>query len=480
MSESPFNCDGGPTLLNQAPSLFRLKEAYPGYISRAIRAQATARRIAKTIIEPQSLPLDLACQKDPRHVDWDLWRELNREKISVCMIPKALGGLGWGFLDIFCAMEEFVAADVSITAFFMFNLFGPVCAFVEFKPEICLALIRDLVVAQRQEKPLFFAWALTEPSCGSDNLNEDALATQKPSIRVRRVSGGYRVSGVKHFISNGSLAERVLLILPVDPDRPKETFSCFFVKSDAPGFSVGRVEHKMGHRAKQTAEIVLDNVFIPDCDVWERPGRGWRHTMEVLAVSTAAVGMLGLGLARGSLDRCINFCRDKKIDGKPLIEENWVKIALADMLRQITVLRSRLYDFAVAADTFLVTKILDKPLVKAALAIAPEKAILSDPLLFLAKNPIISESASRFKHSEVPDETVAWFKSMGACAKVSGTDLAIDVSGRVLDIVGLRGAAHGFGMEKIFRDSKPAQIYEGTNQVNLLSYFKHEIGGGRP
>ncbi len=455
-----------------------LKKACPGYVARAEEARALARRIACDIIAPKSLELDIACQKDPRYVDWDLWRALNREKISVCMIPKPLGGLGWGFLDIFCAMEEFVAADVSITAFFMFNLFGPVCAFVEFTPEICLSLIRDLVMAQREERPLFFAWALTEPSCGSDNLNEEALATQKPSVRVTRAPGGYRVSGVKHFISNGSLAERILLILPVDPEHPKETFSCFFVRSDTPGFSVGRVEHKMGHRAKQTAELVLDNVFIPDSDVWERPGRGWRHTMEVLAVSTAAVGMLGLGLARGALERCIAFCRENRAGGRLLIEENWVQIAIADMHLRITVLRSRLYDFAVAADTFLVTRVLNKPLVKAALALAPERAVFSDALLALAGNPSLSKAVSGLKHREVPDEIVAWFKSQGACAKVSGTDLAMDISSRVLDIVGLSGAAHGRGMEKIFRDSKPSQIYEGTNQVNLLSIFQHEILAG--
>jgi alkylation response protein AidB-like acyl-CoA dehydrogenase len=470
----------GPDLLDNAPSLAKLKTAFPGYVERAQNAQVYARQIAKDIILPKSLLLDEICAANPAHVDWELWKELNRKKTSICMIPEALGGLGWGFLDMFVAIEEFVAADVSTTAFFMFNLFGPVCAFVEFKPDICLSMMRDLVSAQRRDEPLFFSWALTEPACGTDNLNEDACRTQRPTFQATRVEGGYRLNGIKHFISNGSLAHSMLVIAPVDAENPLESLACFFVPANSDGFSVGRVEKKMGHRAKHTAELVFANVFVPDENVWEKPGRGWRHTMEVLAVSTGAVGMLGLGLARGALERCIRHCQATIVNGRPLIDENWIQIAIADMLAKIMTVRAKLFDFAIGADALLVTRILDKPLVKAALNLLPEKLLLGESLEALAKSPGVSGLVSNFKHAQVPDEVVAWFKAQGACVKVAGSDLAMEVSGRVLDIVGLEGAGHAAGMEKIFRDAKATQIYEGANQVSRLTLFAHEFGKVAP
>ncbi|MEW5735657.1 MAG: acyl-CoA dehydrogenase family protein [Thermodesulfobacteriota bacterium] len=464
-----------PDLLEVAPMLRKWRERFPDYIDGAVQARAQARRIAREIVLPGSLELDQRCAADPAYADWDLWRRLNKEKLGICILPKKIGGLGWSILGLFAALEEMVAADVSTTAFLMFNLFGPVCAFVEFAPEVCLPLLRDLVSAQSEERPLFFAWALTEPNCGTDNLNEDALATQRPSVSVKRTEGGYIVNGVKHFISNGSHAHHIVLVLPTDSERPRETFSVFHVPSSAKGFSVGRIEKKMGHRAKHTAEILFKDVFVPDRDVWEQPGRGWRHTMEVLAISTGAVGMLGVGLARGALERCISYCCNTRAGGKRLIDENWVRIEIAGMLSQIMAVRAKCLDFAVGADAMLATSLLEKPLVKAALGIVPAGLLLSEPLSALASHKNLSALVRQFKHSCVPDETVAYFKGQGGAVKVAGTDLCVDVSARVLDIVGLDGAAHEHGMEKVFRDAKVTQIYEGTNQVNLLGLFQEEI-----
>lgn len=466
-----------PDLLQVAPMLEKWRTRFPGYVKSAQEARAHARRIARDIVLPRALDLDRKCAADPSYADWDLWKRLNREKLGISILPKKLGGLGWSILGMFAAMEELVAADVSTTAFLMFNLFGPVCAFVEFESRVFLPIVKDLVAAQEQERPLFFAWALTEPNCGTDNLNEDALATQRPSMAVARAEGGWLVNGSKHFISNGSHAHHVVLVLPTDSENPRETFSVFFVPSNAKGFSVGRIEKKMGHRAKHTAELIFKDVFVPDADVWEQPGRGWRHTMEILAISTGAVGMLGVGMARGALERCIDYCARTRAGGKRLIDENWVQIAIADMLSKIMAVRAKCIDFAVGADALLATSLLEKPLVKAALGLTPSGLLLSEPISALAASPGLSGMVSRYKHACVPEKTVAFFKGQGAAVKVAGTDLAVEVSGRVLDIVGLDGAAHEHGMEKIFRDAKVAQIYEGTNQVNLLGLFKEEIGG---
>ncbi|MFP4475566.1 MAG: acyl-CoA dehydrogenase family protein [Desulfatibacillaceae bacterium] len=467
-----------PDLRKSVPSLERLARGFPAYVARAERAQCMAREVARDVILPKSLELDKKCHEDPTYVDWDLWRELNRRKLTVSIVPERMGGLGWGFFDMYAAMEEFVAADVGTTALFMFNLFWTVCAFVEFRADVCLSVMRSMVEAQKRGEPLFFAWALTEANCGTDNLNRDALATQRPTMRVDRVAGGWRINGSKHFISNGSLAHNVLVVAPTDPDNPLESFACFYVPTDSDGFSVGRVERKMGHKAKPTAELVLRDVFVPDENVWEPPGRGWRHTSEILAISTGAVGMLGVGMARGALERCVRFASGTRVGGRRLIEDNRVQVAIGRMLERVMTIRARCFDFAIGADALMATRLLDSAPVRAGLAAAPSRLLLGESLAAIAGKGAVCEATSRYKHRLVPDETVERVKAHGSAVKVAGTDLAMEVSSAVLDLVGLEGMDHRHGMEKVFRDAKVAQIYEGTNQVNLLGLFKHELGKG--
>ena len=464
-----------PDLCRNHPSLVKLKKAFPGYVERAEKTQVFAREIARDLLLPKALELDKKCGEDPRYVDWELWKELNRRKATICVVPESLGGLGWGTLDMFTALEEFVAADVSMTALFMFNLFWAVCVFVEMRPELAVKMMKDLVAAQKKDEPLFFSWALTEPACGSDNLFERAAATGKPSLRVVKVPGGYQLNGRKHFITNGSLAHNVLFALSTDHTNPLATMSNFYVPANSPGFSVGRVERKMGHKAKPTAELILEDVFVPEENVWESSGRGMRHTKEILSLTTGVVASLGVGLARGMVERVINFAYNKTRQGRRLIDENWVQVAIADMLQQINTVRAKCIDFAIGCDTMHVTSIMEKPWLRLATRIAPAGLIFSESMGSLLGKKSVSEAVSNWKHKQVTDEYVDYFKRQGAGLKVSGTDMAMKVSSKALEVVGLEGMANKYGMEKIFRDSKVSQIYEGTNEVNLLAYFKREV-----
>jgi alkylation response protein AidB-like acyl-CoA dehydrogenase len=249
----------------------------------------------------------------------------------------------------------------------------------------------------------------------------------------------------------------------------------FFIPTTTKGFSVERIEHKCGHKAKHTAALVFDDMFVPDKFVWEAPGRGMRHTREILSVTRGFVGLLGLGNARGALERCIQFTSQKKVNGHRLIDENWVQIAIADMLKDIMIIRAKCYDFAIALDRLHVFRILENVPIKSALKCMPEKLLMGESLQALAGNAWISKSVSKFKHSLVKDEMIEYFASQGSALKVAGTDLAMRVSSRVLDIVGMEGMAYNFGMEKIYRDAKVSQIYEGTNQANLIDLYLHEI-----
>ena len=466
-----------PDLLHNVPSLRKLKDRFPRYVKRAEKAQMLGREIAREIILPKVLELDSKCHEDPAYTDWELFNELNKRKALIGFVPEKMGGLGWSALDCIAFAEESLVACVGISAWYLFNFFGAACAFVEFRPEICFKILQDMANAQRQGKPLAFAWAITEPSAGTDAEDPIAMAKMKPSAYARKVSGGYTINGRKQFITNGDLAHYVVATICTDPNRPAvESMGTFFIPKTTKGFSVERIEHKCGHKVKHTAALVFDDVFVPDECVWEEPGRGMRHTREILSITRGFVGLLGLGNARGALERCVQFASQKKVNGHRLIDENWVQIAIADMLKDIMMVRAKCYDFAIALDRLHVFRILENLPVKVALKIIPEKVLMSKSLLSLLGRPWLSKTVSRIKHSLVPDETMEYFAGQGSALKVAGTDLAMNVASRVLDIVGIEGMAYRYGMEKIYRDAKVSQIYEGTNQANRIDLFLKEIG----
>ncbi|MDT8273099.1 MAG: acyl-CoA dehydrogenase family protein [Desulfomonilia bacterium] len=465
-----------PDLLKNAPSLIKMKERFPWYVARAEKTQVFSRNLARDIILPKALEVDARSSKDPGYVDWELWRRINKTKATIGYIPERLGGLGWSGLDAFVFLEECVTACTGISAFFGFNFFGVLCAFVEFQPDVCLRVIREMVEAHEREEPVFWAWSITEPSAGTDVEDGRAMATMKCSAHAKKVPGGYLINGTKQFCSNGSLAQYLVVTVCTDRADPLNTMATFLVHAAAKGFSVGRVERKCGQKGSQTAELFFEDVFVPDENIWEPPGRGLRHTREILSVTRGIIGMLGVGIARGALERCIQFASATQVRGHCLIEENWVQIAIADMLKDIMVVRAKCYDFAIALDTIHVLRLLENLPVKAALNVIPRELIMGESLQGLLKNKSVAGTVKALKDWIVTDDRVEYCACQGSVIKVAGTDLSLDVASRVLDIVGIEGMAYCYGMEKSFRDAKGAQIYEGTNQANRLDIFHHELG----
>jgi len=186
--------------------------------------------------------------------------------------------------------------------------------------------------------------------------------------------------------------------------------------------------------------------------------------------------MMALGLARSALERCIQFAHQKKIKNHRLIDEEWVQIAIADMMKDIKAVRAACMNFAIAVDTYHAGQLFELLPVKMALKVTPQKFLLNDSLISLMDHPSIRDSGTKMKNKLMPEDVIEQFVAEGSAVKVSGSDLAMDVSSRVLDIVGLEGASHCFGIEKCFRDAKLTQIYEGTNQINRIELFKGEIG----
>jgi len=465
-----------PDLLKSLPAFGRLKKLKPSYISRAEAAQKVARTFAREQMLPRVLETDKKCAENPQWFDWELWQKANRAKLNISPIPEKLGGLGWSALGNAVMVEELASVCLAGASNITFNTFGLLGALVECRTGIVLNIIRMMVEAQKKEVPMFWSWAITEPAAGSDMEEESGMKRMRPSTRAEKVPGGYRINGAKCFITNGSLADFVIASIPMDPSHPLESMATFVVPASSTGFSVGRVERKGGQKASQTAELFFDNLFVPEENLWEPPGRGLRHTREILSVTRGYIGIAALGMSRGALEHCIQYAAQKKIKGHRLLDEEWVQMDIADMVKDIMTLRNCCYNFAVALDTYHAWQLFDRVPVKIALSLLPGKMLLGKGIQAIADSEIGSKIGSWYKHRLVPDETVEQFVAFGSAAKVAGTDLAVRISSKILDIVGLEGLSHEFGMEKYFRDAKVTQIYEGTNQVNRIDIFNHEIG----
>jgi len=465
-----------PDLLESLPALGKLKKRNPSYIKRAEEAQKVARRFAGKEMLPRVLKTDKKCSEDPRWFDWELWRKANNEKLNISPIPEKLGGLGWSALANAIMVEELASVCLAGASNITFNTFGLLGALVECRTGIILKIIRMMVDAQKREKPLFWSWAITEPGAGTDMEEETGMKKMRPSTRADKVSGGYRINGAKCFITNGSLASFVIASVPTDPSQPLESMATFLIPAASEGFSVGRVERKSGQKASQTAELFFDNLFVSEENMWEPPGRGLRHTREILSVTRGYIGVAALGIARGALEHCFQYASRKTIKQHRLIDEEWVQIEIADMAKDIMALRNQCYNFAIALDTYHAWQLFDRIPVKAALKALPGNFLLGDKIQAIADNRIVSNIGSWYKHRLVSDEAVEKFVKYGSATKVAGTDLAVRISSKVLDIVGLEGMSHEFSMEKYFRDAKVTQIYEGTNQANRIDIFNHEFG----
>jgi acyl-CoA dehydrogenase len=464
-----------PDLVTTIPALGKLDRHSPVYIRTAEDAQVIARGFARKKMLPKVLEIDEKCGKDPRYFDWDLWKEANDIKLTISPIPEKMGGLGWNALANAVLVEELASVCLASASNITFNTFGLLGAMVECRTGVVMKIIHEMVDAQKKGTPLFWSWAITEPSAGTDMEDGRAMATMRPSTLAKKVPGGFKINGRKCFITNGSLANYVIANIPFDKSAPRESMATFLILTDTRGFSVGTVERKCGQKASQTAEIVFEDVFVPEENLWEPPGRGLRHTREILSITRGFIGVAGLGLARGALTQAINFASHKKIRDHRLIDEEWVQFIIADLLKEIMTVRHACYNFAIALDTYHVWRMFEALPIKASLKILPQYFFLSTSLRELAQTGIIDKAGTLYKNKLVTDETVESFVKHGSAVKVAGTDLAVNVINRVVDIVGLEGMSRKHGIEKFFRDAKITQIYEGTNQASRIDLFENEI-----
>ncbi len=424
-----------------------------------------ARAFAQQHVQPLALEIDRRAAADPRYVDWDLIRAGCEHGLLSLAIPTAASGQGGLAREMCVALEELCAACPGVG-----NIFG--AHGLGLLPLLATGVthwdgvLRDIAVAERQGRPVLMACAVTEPDAGTDVEEADLMRRGRITSQARPVTGGWRLTGTKRFISNGSLAEWITVCMPFDPQRPAETWTCFLVDARSEGFSVGRVEHKMGQRACPAAELVFDDVFVPDDLVVGRPGDGMPTTYLVLAASRPAVAAIATGIARGAYDRVLTWLEHEPA----LLGRQQVQLALARMEEEIHLARQSYLDAATELDV-MISPALRHPLVRA-MGLVPPAARRVPRVRRWITSPRSGQATVALLHRTMTNRAVTRSLALSSLAKAHAADVAMSVTGLALELAGLDSGDIRAELEKLWRDAKLTQIYEGTNQLNRLTVYR--------
>jgi len=277
----------------------------------------------------------------------------------------------------------------------------------------CVPILRFGSEAQKQRwlEPLasgamLGGFALTEPQAGSD--------ASSLKCRARREGEYYILNGAKQFITSGKNAGMVIVFAVTDPAAGKRGISAFLVPTDTPGYQVVRVEHKLGLHASDTCQIQLEELRIPVENRLGEEGEGYRIALANLEGGRIGIAAQAVGMARAAFEVARDYARERESFGKPLIEHQAVAFRLADMLTQISVARQMVYHAASLRD---------------------------------AGEPALAEASM---------------------AKLFASEMAETVCSQALQTLGGYGYLNDFPLERIYRDVRICQIYEGTSDIQRL------------
>ncbi|MBN1944850.1 MAG: acyl-CoA dehydrogenase family protein [Bradymonadales bacterium] len=459
------------SLGEMAPRFKLLSTLMPGYVAELESWQGKAREFADRVIRPKALEIDARCHDDPTYFDWDLVKASTPYGFLSMMVPKPLGGGGQLATATGIVLEEMCAACAGIANIFGANGLGVSGVLLGFDLYHYERTLTDLVRGDRNGEPVIFAAAVTEPLAGSDVEDREYMEKAKLVMEARPVPGGYLLNGRKVFISNGSVARWNTVMAPLDRKKPVETLCGFMVRQGTPGFSIGRVEKKMGQKACPAAELVFEDCFVPKRNLVGHEGEGMRFTELVLGASRGPVGAIATGIARGAFERIFDYARRKKVGGRRLIDRQWVQIRLADMARRIHLARQSYLDATMAFDFTGMPKLMKTLPARFALELLPSFVRGSELYHRLMGSKMGHQLVQGMFDRNLEESDLRHIQQYSSMAKVTGSDIAVEVAYEALQIAGLESSLARLELEKLYRDAKLTQIYEGTNQLNRHNIF---------
>ncbi len=250
------------------------------------------------------------------------------------------------------------------------------------------------------------AFALTEPSAGTDAGNQQT--------RAEKQGDHYILNGSKIFITNGGQADVYIVFAMTDKSKGTRGISAFIVEKDFPGFSIGTKEKKMGIRGSSTTELIFENCIVPAENLLGQEGKGYSIAMATLDGGRIGIAAQALGLAQGAFDETVKYVKERKQFGRPIMKFQNTQFALADMKTRIEAARLLVYRAALAKDT-----------------------------------------KKRFSEE-------------AAMAKLFAAETAMEVTTKCVQLFGGYGYTREYPVERMMRDAKITEIYEGTSEVQRM------------
>ncbi len=374
-----------------------------------ILLQKMVRRLAREKVAP-----DAGKRDESGDFDWGMVELLRENGLYGIDFPEEFGGSNAGMLALVIVVEELSKADAS-------------CGLLIADHE--LGSLPILLAANQAQREKYLpglasgehlaAFGLTEPAAGSD--------VAQLRCRAKRDGDSYVINGTKNFITNGGVADIVTVYAVTDPDKPThKNAGVFIVEKGTPGFSVGKKEHKMGIRWSETVELIFEDCRVPAENLLGNEGDGFHVMMKTLDFSRAGVAAQALGIAAGALEYAVRYAKERITFGKPIIEHQGIGFKLADMAMRTEAARQLLYKTS--------SMLQEQP---------KDMSRLSPELI-----------------------------RMSSMSKCFSADVAMWVSTEAVQVLGGYGYIQEYPVERMMRDAKITQIYEGSNEIQRIVISK--------
>ena len=352
-------------------------------------------QLARERIAPRSAEID-----ERAEYPWDIRKLLSEQDVLGLPFPVEYGGTGTGTLMLNMAVEELAKVDASCALILMVQELGTLPLQLYGSEEL-----KDRWLGRCASGELSPAFALSEPEAGSDPAGMKTTAVKDGSEWV--------INGTKNWISNLGIADFYITFAVTD--REQRRMSAFLVEADRPGFSVGKLEHKLGIRASPTGQPIYEDVRVPEGNVIGEVGRGLSVALGTLERTRLGAAAQAVGIAQGATDYAVGYARERRQFGQPINEFQGIQFKLADMETRTAAARELLYKACAMAD---------------------------------------QGHPQRGKYSSM--------------AKVFCSDTAMAVTVEAVQVLGGYGYVKEYPVERMMRDAKITQIYEGTNEIQRL------------
>lgn len=350
---------------------------------------------------------------------WDIAELFSEYGLIGVGMPEEFGGGGADLLTFCLAVEEVARVCATSSLIIAAQHLGAMPILVGGTREQKARFIPDIASGKKLS-----AFALTEPEAGSD----------AGGTKTRAIKDGdtYRITGTKVFITNGGLAKTLVVFASTNPEAGVRGVSAFVVDGESSGLSVGRIEEKMGIRGSQTAMLNFDDMRVPAQNLLEQEGNGFKIAMRTLDRTRPGIASQALGIAQGALDVTLEHLLQRRQFGRPLADQEAIQFMLADMETQIEASRHLLYKAAEVVET-------------------------------AGFDAVSSPEVTRYS----------------AMAKLMCSDTAMKVTTDAVQLFGGYGYVRDYPVERMMRDAKITQIYEGTNQIQRLVIFRNLLQKGK-